>query len=658
MSDAPIPPVSRERWQAQAERELGGRPLSGLTRTTADGIAVAPLYLREDVEGAPGRLGLGTRTTARWRSVQELRHADPTAANAAARRDLELGADGLWFIVDGELRAGREPGEPPDGLIADPTRDLDTLLAGVDPTRTPVFIDAGLLAPVWADALELWLDDHAPDDEPESAELGRGPAHGGVIYDPLTPLLRSGSLELGFEAALGEQIDAMLGRSVGLIGVSTAPYHDAGASDAEELALALSTCAELLRRGDELGLEAEDLGSGLIWTVAIAGRPFEAIAKLRAARLCWAKFAAACMLAPDKRRLWIHATPSQRIWTRYEPWLNLLRGTIGSFAAAVGGADSSATAAFDGLRGPERDALDGLGRGSELGRRLAIDTQVILREESGLDRSVDPAGGSWYVEHLTDALARTAWQRFRALEQSGGLVENLVSGAIQADIAASAERLRKAAATRERPITGVSSFAKLAEQPTPDQPHNTSDIEPPAPLRSTPTLEPAEVAKLPIVRLAAPFEALRDASEAALQTGGARPRIYSLNLGPLAVHQARAEFAANLFGAGGIEAVASEGFAAVGPAIAGFAASGCELAVICGRDEDYARLAAPLLAELRAAGAKQVWIAGRPPDDNWGILPGREDQSPQFIYLGCDALAAAELALRTLELINDESEAG
>src|SRR5690606_31806680 len=129
-----------------------------------------------------------------------------------------------------------------------------------------------------------------------------------------------------------------------------------------------------------------------------------------------------------------------------------------TFAAALGGADSIATAAFDGLCGPEAAEVDGLGRGSELGRRLALNTQLILRDESGLDRSVDPAGGSHYVEALTDALARAAWQKFRAIEGSGGLVANLSSGAIQRTIAASAEPLRERAATRKQPLTGLSSY--------------------------------------------------------------------------------------------------------------------------------------------------------------------------------------------------------
>jgi methylmalonyl-CoA mutase len=647
MSEPAFPPATRAQWQAQAERELG-RSVDSLTRTTLDGLPVAPLIMHGELASASGRLGLGTRATARWHTVQEYRHADPQAANRAARRDLELGADGLWLFVDAELRAGRSRGTPATGLACAPTQaSLDRLLEGIDPTRTPVFLDAGLLAPAWADALEEWLDAHS-EPGPEPAVLGRGPARGGVVYDPLTPLLRTGSLERGFAAALGELVDAMLGRTVGLIGVSTTAYHDAGAGDAEELALALSTCAELLRRGEALGLEPEDLASGLLWTVAVAGRPFEAIAKLRAARVCWAKFAAACGLAPDQRALWIHATSSVRGWSRHSPWVNLLRGTIGSFAAAVGGADSIATASFDGLCGPEPEALEGLGRGSELGRRLAIDTQVILRKESACDRVLDPAGGSGSVEALTDALARAAWQRFRELEASGGLVANLCSGAIQRGLAANAELLRERVATRELPLTGVSSYPVLDDQPPPAQEPNRFDGEGPELLSTSPVLDPAEVEALPRLRLAAAFERLRDASEAWAE----RPRIYALNLGPLATHSARADFAANAFAAGGLEVVRSEGFAAVEPAIAGFRASGCALVVVCGHDRDYASLAAALVPALRSAGAARVWIAGRPPDDphEWG--------SPEFVFLGADILANCELALRTLGVLAGEQEGG
>ena len=471
MSQSTFSPVTPEQWEAKATKDLKGRPLAKLSRQTLDGIELPPLF-RQAPEPDAGRIA-SEGVAKRWRSVQELHHADPEAANRAARRDLELGADGLRFVLDRAIMAGREPGADHDGLMCDPAESLDALLAGIDPRRTPVFIDAGLAAPIWIDQLEEWidnlpeLDDDGDDGEAGEAELGRGVAHGGVIYDPLAALAETGSIELELDAALGRMVDTVLGMRAGLLGVSTRPYHDAGASDGYELGLALASCAELLRRGEAFELEIGDLVPAMVWTLPLSGRPFEAIAKLRAARVVWAKFCAAAGLG-EPGSLWIHATSSRREWTRLGPWVNLLRGTVGSFAAAIGGADAVATGAFDGLCGPEGDAVADLGRGSELGRRLALNTQLILRQESHLDRVIDPARGSYFVETLTDALARSAWTHFQAIEAAGGLVAGLQSGSIQATIAETAATLTREAATRRRPLTGLSTFPVLDDQPTPE----------------------------------------------------------------------------------------------------------------------------------------------------------------------------------------------
>jgi len=662
MSQSTFPPVTPEQWREKASKDLKGRPLAKLSRKTLDGIELPPLF-RAAPEPEAGRLA-SESAAPRWRTVQELRHADPGAANLAARRDLELGAEGLRFVLDRALQAGHEPGGTHDGLVCDPAESLDVVLAGIDPRRTPVFIDAGLQAPQWADRLEQWVDD-LPEPEGETqtsadaAELGRGAACGGVIYDPLAALARTGSLALDVGAALGRTVDMVLGMRAGLIGVSTCPYHDAGASDGHELALALASCAELLRRGADLELEIADLVPAMVWTLPLAGQPFEAIAKLRAARVVWAKFCVGAGLdvsADDSgARLWIHATSSRRAWTRHGPWVNLLRGTVGSFAAAIGGADAVATAAFDGLCGPEGDAVAGLGRGSELGRRLALNTQLILREESLLDRVVDPAHGSYFVEALSDALAREAWRRFQAIEADGGHVAGLQSGAIQGAIGETAAQLREQAATRRRPLTGLSTYPVLDEQPTPAQTANHSEAEAPAPARTGPVLEPAEITPLNPLRLADAYEQLRDRSDAR----DPRPQIHACTLGSLADHQARLDFARSAFRAGGIELVTGEPLAVPDPdangeaesetlteqARAAMAQSGCALAIICARDRDYAASAAALIVALRAGGAREVWIAGRPPrpdDPAWGLDP---ELPPRFVHLGCELVAELDHAL-------------
>lgn len=646
MTDVPhFPAVTRADWEARAQRELGARPLASLTRTTPEGVAIRPVYLSDDVAnlaldslpGQPpylrGRSPLGPGQGG-WQSIQDYRHADPRLANRAARADLDQGAHGCWFVIDRGLRAGREPGAPPNGLVIDPAAQLDVLLQGIDPSRTPVHIDAGLLAPALIDALEHWWDDH---DLPEGAS---GAAGSGIVYDPLAVLVETGSLACARETALTELVDRTLGTRRGLLGISTAPYHDGGASDAEELALALASSVELMRRGQALGLEPADVAEPLIWTLAIGNEPFLAIAKLRAARLVWTKLALACGLA-EPTMPWIRAVPSQRIWTQRAAWLNLLRGTTGCFAAAIGGADSIASAAFDGLCGPEGGSESaGLGRGSELGRRLAINTQRILRDESSLDRVIDPAGGSFYVESLTDALARAAWSRFRVLEREGGLVAGLESGTIQAGIAKAATKLRERVATRKQPITGVSSWPALDEPNPPEQAANRFEGPPPD---SSTTITGAcfEVAAIPIVRLAAPFEALRAAAEAWMKTHGHRPRIFAATLGPLAHHQARLDFARNLFAAGGIELIEPSDGA---DRVAAFQASGCELAIVCGRDEDYLAQQNPLVRALFEAGATQVWIAGPPPAEPWAQAP----VALRYVFLGCDVVGALTSALRML----------
>lgn len=669
MSAAKFPPVSREQWQAKAEKDLKGRPLSSLQRATADGVPVEPLYMGDrgdgnsedsnsyanslpgQFPGTRGRTAGGAAAGSGWLAVQELRHADVRAANAAARHDAQFGAHGFAIVLDDQLQAGRAPDGESTGLLFDPSQDVPALLDGLDVADTTLLIHAGLLARPVLDGIEDYLAD-AGLDEDEAPQLSGGvlapPLRGGVIYDPFTPLLRTGSLERSFEAALGEGVDAVLGSPLGLVGVSTEAYHDAGAGDAEELALALASLAEFLRRGEPLGLEAADLLPTVVLTLPIAGRPFEAIAKLRAARTLWAKLTTACGLSLERAPLWIHATSSRREWTRVGPWVNLLRGTVGSFAAAVGGADSISTASFDGLCGPEGDAVGGLGRGSELGRRLAVNTQAILRDECGLDRVIDPAGGSWAVEALTDAIARAAWTRFQAIEAEGGLVDGLVSGRVQAHIHEQADALGRQIARRRRPITGVSTFPVLDGHPPPEQSADAPPEDFEAPHRSAPVLEPAELPEpLPRLRAAAPFEALR-ARAATLEPA---PRLVAVNWGSLANHQARTDFAANLFAAGGIAVEALPGQTEVAAAGQAFAAAGASLAVVCGRDEDYAEHGAELIDALRSAGAAKIWIAGCPPKDDlgaWG-LDGLSGDDLDFIHRGCDALSVLDDALTRLE---------
>jgi methylmalonyl-CoA mutase len=285
--------------------------------------------------------------------------------------------------------------------------------------------------------------------------------------------------------------------------------------------------------------------------------------------------------------------------TRRDPWVNLLRTTIGCFAAAVGGADAITVTPFDAA----------LGLSDDFARRIARNTQSILHDESSLARVVDAAGGSWFVESLTAELAEKAWDVFTAIERAGGALAALDAGTIEELIAPVRARRADDVAHRRAPITGVSEFALIDEAPV----VRTALPTPPAGL-------------LPRIRYAEAFEALRDRADAA----PSRPRVYLATLGPFAAYSGRAGFAANLFQAAGIECV-------TGP-VEGFADAGTPVACLCSSDRLYAEEAAVAAKSLRAAGASEVWLAGKV----------ETEEVDGYVYLGVDALAVLNRVLETL----------
>lgn len=312
----------------------------------------------------------------------------------------------------------------------------------------------------------------------------------------------------------------------------------------------------------------------------------------------WARVAEVCG-APEAGAQRQHAVTSTVMMTRRDPWVNMLRTTVATLAAGVGGADSVTVLPFD----------DALGLPDAFARRIARNTSTVLIEESHLSRVIDPAGGSWYVERLTDELAHAAWEFFQGIEQAGGQQAALRSGTIGERLAETWSARSKKLATRREPITGVSEFPNLTEKPV-DR----------APAPAQPT------GGLPRVRRDEAYEALRARSDAHLAATGARPRVYLAALGPAAAHSARLSFAANLFQAGGIEPV-TEGT---------FEESGAREVCLCSSDALYEEQAGTVAAELRAAGASHVLLAGRP-----GDYPGVDS----YLFAGCDAVALLSTAL-------------
>ncbi|MFJ9706534.1 methylmalonyl-CoA mutase family protein [Streptomyces sp. NPDC101234] len=577
---AEFPDATHEQWQRLVEGVLrkSGKEVSGeaaedaLSTTLEDGLRTRPLYTARDTAPDPGLPGFapfvrGGRPEGGAEGGWDIRQRHAAAPDGAVLTDLENGVSSLWLVLG-------EGGIPVDGL--------GRALEGVYLDLAPVVLDAGREVEAAAGALFRVYDEKGVDPKAVRGNLGA---------DPLGYEARTGTA-LPF-APVAELAKRCAEEYPGLraLTVDALPYHEAGGSAAQELGASLATGVAYLRELTEAGLGIEQALAQLEFRYAATADQFLTIAKLRAARRLWARVAEVSGAADAGAQVQ-HAVTSPVMMSRRDPWVNMLRTTVATLAAGVGGADSVTVLPFD----------HALGLPDAFARRIARNTSTILVEESHLARVIDPAGGSWYVEKLTDELAHAGWEFFRTIERDGGQAAVLRSGRLRTDLATTwAERSKKLAKRRE-PITGVSEFPLLTEKPVEREPAP----EPPS-------------GGLPRVRRDEAYEELRARSDAHLAATGARPRIYLATLGSATEYTGRATFASNLFQAGGIEPVTG----------GSFEESGATEAVLCSSDAQYAEQAARTAESLKAAGARHVVLAGR--GDHAGI--------DSYVFAGCDAVA-------------------
>jgi methylmalonyl-CoA mutase len=606
---AEFPLASREQWLALVSGVLKGAPFEQrLVSKSRDGIAIAPLYARDpSARNVPGR-----RPGAPWRIVQRIDFPDAAVANAQALHDLENGATALALVFAGAIGA-HDFGLRGDDAVA---RVLDG-----------VFLDAGVAIDVQAGPRTAQVARHVTE-----VVAQRGIAPGAVDiafgFDPLgdlaggatgAPPWRGGD----FAAVITEL--AAQGYRGPFAATDGRVIHNAGGSEAQELAWVLATALAYLRALEAGGVALDEARRLLGFRLAADADQFLTMAKFRALRRLWARVEDACGLAPAPA--FIAAETAWRMMTRRDPFVNMLRATVAVAAAGLGGADAIAVL-------PHTMAI-GLPDG--FARRIARNTQLILLEESNLARVADPAAGAGAPESLTHSLCVAAWALFQKIEKAGGAAAALEQGLIQAEVAAVRAQREKAVARRKDALTGTSEFPDIAETP--------AAVLAPSPLvpgtAGVPPVVPGVPRSLPFRRLAEPFEALRDASDRILATTGARPKIFLANLGRLADFTARATYARNFFEAGGIEAVTNDGFAAGADMLAAFKASGARLACLCGSDETYEAVAVNTAEMLCAAGASHVYLAGRPGQQEAML---RAAGVETFIHIGCDVVATLTAA--------------
>ncbi|MEA2840546.1 MAG: methylmalonyl-CoA mutase [Methylobacteriaceae bacterium] len=598
-----FPPAAEAQWRKLVGGVLKGKSFETLIANTYDDVPIAPLYSRAREErpralrAAPGR----------WSLLQRIDNPDPVEANKQALSDLENGATGLQLVFSGSTG---------DYGFALPDASEDTIALVLD----GIFLETGI-------NIELDLSAATRDAAANIAHLiearGIGPARTDIVFglNPLGGIAR-GKIDAddwpSLASKFAQHVRSLADRGFqkSLCVADARMVHAAGGSEVQELAFALASAVVYLRALESSGTDIDAARKMISFRLAADADQFCGIAKFRALRHLWARVEEACGLAPLP--LHLHAETAWRMMTRNDPHVNLLRTTMAVFSAALGGADSISVLPF----------TQALGLPDAVARRLARNTQLVLLEESNLDKVSDPAAGSGGYEALTNEFCQRAWDLFQEIEREGGLHKALASGSFQSRVAETRACRREGVARRLDPLTGVSEFAILEEVSV-------------CVLKPLPLSAESEGAKpLPRMRLAEPFEHLRAAADA-LAEKGSGPVIFLANLGPPATFAPRAMFAKNFFAAGGIAAIDHDGFDSPQQAAAAFKTSGTKLACICASDAVYAEKGVETVKALAEAGAKAIYIAGRPSDQEAEL---RQAGATDFIYQGCDVLCVLQEA--------------
>lgn len=684
-----FPPVSYETWRALVERELSGAPFEKkLIKRTYEGIDLQPLYTQRDHRTEDDSLGFpglppftrGARplgaVKSKWNLRQEYANPEMAAANRAIQEDVDGGVTSVLLHLDAASRCGLDPDDPAaselvarGGVAIYTADDLGLVLDGIRLDRVPIALDAGAaFLPAAAMLATHW----------QRQGIAFDHALGAFNADPWAVLAGTGRLPVAPPAALAMLADLAAWTAKNLphvmaVGVDTSVYHNAGATAAQDLAFGMATAIEYLRALTSAGLGVDAASRQIVFRISLGTHHFLAIAKLRAGRTLWNRVVEACGGSPDSGGMQVDARLSRRVMTERDPYVNMLRNTVGVFAAGVGGAETITSLPFDYPAGSP----------TEFGRRVARNTALILMEEAHLHRVVDPAGGSWFLDTITEQLAQETWKILQEVERRGGMLAGLQSGWIADEIDAAFAPRAKNIASRKEGITGVSEFPNVKEELI-----ELSDIDPSALIpaatdrvsrsrlrcgsigslstassRMTEAVAAAsqgasigqlaaacgfqalavEVEPITARSFAEPFEELRLASDDWESQHGRRPRVFLANAGPAAHHTARTTYATNFFEAGGFEVVVGNGYRDADAAAQAFAESGAGIAVICSSDQLYPDLVPRLAPQLKAAGARTVVLAGNPGanEGSW-----REAGVDRFIFIKCDVLGALQEMLR------------
>lgn len=569
-----FPPISYEEWRKKVETDLKGADFDKkLVWRTNEGFNVQPIYRIEDIEdfkttnSLPGQFPYvrGTRTDNDWYARQEILAEDPKQANADARDVLTRGITSLGFKVA-------------------EAADISTLLDGIDLTKVEINFDCcpGKAVDV-AKALVEYI----------KAQGATEAFRGSIAFNPLRKALRHGA----------PLCDCMVSKAVALIetvkdipalrviDVDSAMFCNAGAFIYEELGYALAWGAQWMTALTEAGVSVDEAARRIKFDMGVSSNFFMEIAKFRAGRMLWADIVKQYKPADDTAaKMMVHASTSRYNQTIFDAHVNLLRSQTETMSAAVAGVDSITVTPFDAPY-KKPDAFS---------ERIARNQQFLLKEEAHMDKVIDPAGGSYYVETLTVSIAREAWKLFLTIDEAGGFFAKVADGTVQQAVAEASKKRHTDVARRKEILLGTNQYPNINEMAADKIEIKDNEGQ----CGCAAEGDPAK--SLPTKRAASDFEQLRLATEAAAN----RPKVFMLTIGNLAMRLARAQFSSNFFGCAGYEIIDNLGFDTVEQGIDAALEKKADVIVLCSSDDEYATLAPEAFKYLN--GRAQFVVAGAP----------------------------------------------
>jgi methylmalonyl-CoA mutase len=701
-----FPVLSFDDWKKQVEKDLKGESFDKkLITKTYEEINLQPIYTSNDIKDLPQinnfpgfdnylRGGnVSGYTSGSWEIAQEYNQSLPEDLNEALRSDLKRGLNSINIGLDNPTMIGIDADQSKvgevgkDGLSISGVRKMQVLFKDIDLTNQPINISGGF------SSLPITLLFTAYANETRTSLMN---IKGSISSDPYEYLLTKGDLPISLnqvfdEMKLSTELMIKSNSAIKTIGVSGLAFNDSGASAVQELAFTLATAVEYLNEMVSRGLKVDDVARRIKFTFGIGSFYFMEVAKLRAARMLWSKILEAYHVKEENRKIFIHAKTSQFNQTFFDPFANSLRTTTEAFSAIVGGVDSLQTNTHD----------ESFNTPDDFSRRLARNTQIILKEESHLEQVIDPAGGSFFVEKLTDDVANASWKLFQTIEEKGGMLKAIQSGFVQNEIAKVADVKKKDFAKRKSVLVGTNMYANPKEEMMEikkqdldviykkrveyiqkyrvngDNKKHSSILEKLQNIADTKSYELIDnaieaflegaslgeisksirasaekgisVTPLNQFRLSEMFEELRIASENYKKETGSKPNVFLATMGPLKQFKGRADFSRAFFEVGGFEIVYPNGFETTDEAVKAAIDSKAEVVVICSTDDTYPEIV-PLIVKGIKEKSKDVAVilAGYPKDQ---IEEHKKSGVDDFIHLGADAHLVLSTLLKNIGAI-------